>query len=142
MGMSKLDTVRAYYAASERDDDEAAATCVAAVPGFVWIDHQKGAVCRTVDEFIDAVTENAAWSGRTFDITNVMETTDGALIVQVTISGTLRGTWCHVTGQGECVSFDACVIFRFDDDGKIVLEEHYADALTVQRQLEASEPAA
>jgi predicted ester cyclase len=142
MAMSKLDTVRAYYAASERDDEEAAAECVAAVPGFVWVDHQKGVACRTVEEFVDAVAEDAAWSGRTFDITNVMETTDGALVVQVTISGTLNGTWCHVTGHGERVSFDACVIFRFDDAGKIVLEEHYADARTVERQLRADEPTA
>jgi predicted ester cyclase len=68
-----------------------------------------------------------------------METTDGALVVQVTISGTLNGTWCHLTGKGQKVTFDACVIFRFDDEGRIVLEEHYADALTVKRQLENPE---
>jgi hypothetical protein len=47
MARSNLDTVRAYYAASERNDDEVAAKCIASVPGFVWADHQKGVVCRT-----------------------------------------------------------------------------------------------
>lgn len=36
------------------------------------------------------------------------------------------------------MSFDACVIFRFDDDSKILLEDHYADALTTMRQLDSS----
>lgn len=67
-----------------------------------------------------------------------METPDGALVVQVTISGNLHGSWCHMTGSGEHVSFDACVIFRFDDDSKILLEDHYADALTTMRQLDSS----
>jgi hypothetical protein len=33
------------------------------------------------------------------------------------------------------VSFDACVIFRFDDEARIVSEEHYSDALTVLKQV-------
>ena len=78
-------------------------------------------MCRTIDEFVDAAVENSAWSDRTFGIKNVLKTTDGALVVHVTISGTLNGTWCHLTGHGQHVSFDACVIFRFDEDGKIVL---------------------
>jgi predicted ester cyclase len=139
---SKLDTVRAYYAASERNDQEAAGECVAGVPGFVWVDRQKGVECRTIDDFVDAISEDTAWSdSRNFDITNSMETTDGALVVQVTISGNLNGPWCHLTGDGQRVTFDACVIFRFDEDNKIVLEDHYADALTVMRQLERAQTA-
>jgi hypothetical protein len=37
------------------------------------------------------------------------------------------------------VSFDACVIFRFDDEGRIISEEQYSDLLTVKRQLDASD---
>jgi hypothetical protein len=35
------------------------------------------------------------------------------------------------------VSFDACVIFRFDDEARIVSEEHYSDALIVLKQVGA-----
>jgi hypothetical protein len=38
------------------------------------------------------------------------------------------------------VTFDACVIFRFNEDGLIISEEHYSDALTVMKQLEATAP--
>lgn len=133
---TKLETVRAYWDASARSDYEAAGLCVA--PGYMWIDHVKGVVAETTEELLGAKAEDAAWSDRVFDITNAMETTNGALVVQAIISGTLNGEWCSLRGDGERVSFDACVIFRFDDEGaRIISEEHYSDALTVMNQLKA-----
>jgi hypothetical protein len=130
-----LDTVRTYYGASAVSDYEKAGACVG--PGYVGIDRHKGVTYRTTDELLEAQAEDAAWSDRSFDITNAMETADGALVVQVTIAGRLNGSWGSLTGRGQQVSFDACVIFRFDDDGRIISEDHYSDLLTVKRQLEA-----
>jgi predicted ester cyclase len=66
--------------------------------------------------------------------------TGRALVVQATISGSLNGYWCYLSGQGQRVPFDACVIFRFNEDGLIISEEHHSDALTVMKQLEATAP--
>jgi ketosteroid isomerase-like protein len=137
MTQSKLDTVRTYYGASALRDYETAGACVGS--GYVSIDRHKGVIYRTIDELLEAQAEDAAWSDRTFDITNAMETTDDALVVQVTIAARLNGTWGSLTGRGESVSFDACVIFRFDDEGRIISEEQYSDLLTVKRQLDASD---
>ena len=134
---SKLETVRTYWAASARSDYETAGACVA-LPGYVWIDHTKGIVAETMEQLLESQAEDAAWSQRTFDITNASETTDGALVVQATISGTLNGEWCSLQGTGQRAHFDACVIFRFDDAGKILSEEHYSDALTVVQQITSS----
>ena len=134
--MSKLETVRTYWDASARGDYETAGNCVA-LPGYVSIDHQRGVVAETMEQLQQAAAEDAAWSQREFDITNVLETTDGALVVQATISGNLDGEWCSLRGTGQRVTFDACVIFRFNDDGKIVLEDHYGDALKVAQQLKS-----
>ena len=134
---SHLDTVRAYWDASATGDYATAGGCIALDGSYESIDHHKGVTYRTMEELLEAKAEDDAWSDRTFDITNAMETTDGALVVQATISGTLNGYWCHLTGTGQHVTFDACVIFRFNDEGIIVLEEHYSDALTVMKQLEA-----
>jgi ketosteroid isomerase-like protein len=133
MRLDNQETVRRYWDASARFDYEGAGKCVA--PGYVWIDHTTGVVARTADELLAAAAEDAAWSDRTFEITNMLETTGGALVVQARISGTLVGTWRSHKGRGERVSSDSCTIFRFDDEGRISSEEHYSDALTLLEQL-------
>lgn len=132
---TKLETVRAYWDASAKSDYAAAGECVGR--GYTWIDHVTGITATTMEQLLQAQAEDAVWSGRSFDVTNALETSDGALVVQATISGTLNGEWCSVRGTGQHVGFDACVIFRFDDEVRIVSEEHYSDALTVQRQVGA-----
>jgi ketosteroid isomerase-like protein len=86
----KLETVRAYWDASARSDQAAAGACVA--PGYVWIDHTEEIVAQTIEELLEAAAEDAAWSDRIFDITNVLETTDGALVVQAASSEGAVGT--------------------------------------------------
>jgi ketosteroid isomerase-like protein len=68
MPQAKLDMVRTYYDASALRDYETAGACVGA--GYVSIDRHKGVVYRTIDELLEAQAEDAAWSDRTFDITN------------------------------------------------------------------------
>jgi SnoaL-like polyketide cyclase len=87
---------------------------------------------------VDAARDEAdAWSDETIEITQVSETTDGAVIAQATVTRTLTGAWRSVDPRGQRVSKDHCTIFRFDADGRIVLEEQYEDALSVMRQLGA-----
>ena len=133
MATNNLETVRAYWAASAKLDYDTAGKCVA--PDYVWIDHTKGIVARTAEELLNATAEDSVWSDRTFEITNVLETVDGALVVQATISGVLNGKWRSVEGSGERTRSESCTIFRFDDEGRISFEEHYSDALTVIEQV-------
>lgn len=131
-----LDTVRAYWDASARRDYETAGRYVA--PTYVWIDHMNRVVARTPDELMTAAAEDTMWSDRTFEITNTLETVDGALIVQATVSGVLSGKFHAVVANGQRTSSESCTIFRFDADGRITLEEHYGDALTIIEQLTSS----
>jgi ketosteroid isomerase-like protein len=134
---SNLDTVRAYWDASARGDYETAGRCIG--DGYVWVDHTREVVARATEELQRALQEDSAWSDRTFDITNAVETTDGTLVVQATISGTLTGTWHSIVARGQRVSSATCSIFRFDAQHRIVWEEHYSDALTIMKKLTAAE---
>jgi predicted ester cyclase len=125
-----VETVRAYWEASDRGDWEAARRCIG--HGYTWVDHTL-----SVDptEGQVALEEAMAWSDQRFEINRVYEATDGTLIVQATVTRTLTGTWRGVEPRGQRVTSPVCVIFRFDEEGRIVYEEQYEDALAVMRQL-------
>lgn len=135
MPPSKIDSVRTYWDASARGDYEAAGRCIG--DGYVWIDHTKEVVARTPAQLSQAMEEDSAWSDRHFEIEQVLETVDGALVVQSRMSGVLSGPWRSVDGGGRRVSHSVCTIFRFDDECRIVYEEAYSDALTLMAQLGA-----
>jgi predicted ester cyclase len=127
-----LETVRAYWDASDRADWESAGRCIG--EGYIWVDHTLG------DEPTDlnlALEEAQAWSDQRFEITRVHEATDGTLIVLATVTRALTGPWRSVEPAGQRVRSNVCVIFRFNDEGLIVYEEQYEDALSVMRQLGA-----
>jgi hypothetical protein len=73
-------------------------------------------------------------------MTRTYEATDGTLIVQATVTRTLTGQWRSVEPNGQTVTTHVCVIFRFNEDGLIIYEEQYEDALSVMRQLGAIPP--
>jgi ketosteroid isomerase-like protein len=60
MGSKNIETVRAYWAASERGDWEAAGRCIGS--GYTWIDHTTDVVARTPEELRAALEDAAAWS--------------------------------------------------------------------------------
>ena len=128
-----VQTVRAYYKAAEEADWKAAGACVG--PGYVWIDHGTGVLARSPEEHSEAQRDAAAWSDTRFEITNVFETADGAVVVQVDQSCTVAGQWRSMETMGQRIAFPFCTIFRFDSEGRIVLEESYYDMLSVRRQL-------
>jgi limonene-1,2-epoxide hydrolase len=129
---SHIETVRAYWAASDRADWEAAGRCVG--DGYTWVDYTLGT---TPTDGALALAEARAWSEQTFQITRTYEATDGTLIVQATVTRTLTGQWRSVEPKGQRVTTQVCVIFRFNNEGLIVYEEQYEDALSVMRQLGA-----
>jgi ketosteroid isomerase-like protein len=133
MTRSHIETVRTYWAASDRADWEAAAGCVGS--GFTWVDHTYSDAPM---DYALASAEAEAWSDQTFAIDEWFEATDGTLIVQATVTRTLTGTWRGVEPRGQQVTNKICDIFRFNEDGLIVHEELYEDALAVMRQLGAT----
>ena len=128
-----LQTVRTYYETSAEHDWKAAGACIG--PGYVWIDHGTGVVARSPEEQREALVDASAWSDTAFEITNAFETDDGALVVQVDQSCTVTGPWRSMETTGQRIAFPFCTIFRFDSEGRIVLEESYYDMLSVRRQL-------
>jgi hypothetical protein len=132
---SHIDTVRAFWDACERREYEACRPLIG--DGYIAIDHTLGFVATTPEELRAAQVEDAAWSDWKYAIDRASETTDGALVVQATFTATLTGEWRSVKGTGQFVRREVCDIFRFDADGRIVVEEIYEDALSIMRQLGA-----
>ena len=62
-------------------------------------------------------------------------TTDEAVILEVTISGTHTGTWRGLPATGKSISFPLCGIFTFDQEDRLLGEKIYYDRATVFRQL-------
>ena len=62
-------------------------------------------------------------------------TTDDAVILEVTISGTHTGAWRGLPPTGKSISFPLCGIFTFDQEDKLLGEKIYYDRATVFRQL-------
>ena len=132
MTRSHIETVRAYWAASDGADWEAAGSCVG--NGFTWVDHTYG---DTPMEGTLALAEAQAWSDQAFAIDEWYNATEGTLIVLATVTRTLTGPWRGVEPRGQRVTTKICDIFRFNEEGLIVHEELFEDALAVMRQLGA-----
>jgi steroid delta-isomerase-like uncharacterized protein len=58
-----------------------------------------------------------------------------AVILEVIVSGTQRGSWRGLPPTGRFVEFPLCGVFTFGVDGKIAGERIYYDRATVLRQL-------
>jgi ketosteroid isomerase-like protein len=135
MASEHEETVRAFFDAVERNDFETLARLVSA--DYIWIDHAADLVAKTPEELRASQEEDAAWSDRQFVIDRAMDTSDGALIAQITNTQTLTGEWRSVKGNGQRVRRKILEIFRFDSDGRIVVEEMYDDNLSLMSQLGA-----
>lgn len=128
-------SVRKFFHAVEHNDFETLAQLVGAT--YIWIDHTTDVVARTPEQLQAAKMEDSVWSDRQFVIDRAMDAADGAVVVQMTVTQTLTGEWRSVKGSGQRVRREICEIFRFDAEGRIVVEEMYEDALSLMRQLGA-----
>ena len=103
--------------------------------GYVFIDHLIGSKAETVDALQQATSDFAAWSSWDLHIDNVMETTDGTVIVQFVATGTHTGTWRGIDPTGKRAVFAVCDFFRFDSLGRVISEEVYGDRFSIMEQL-------
>jgi hypothetical protein len=129
------ETLRAFSDAVERSDFETLENLVSAE--YIWIDHTTDFVARTPGELLAANEEDSAWPDRQFVIDRIMNTSNGALVVQITNTQTLTGEWRSVKGNAQRVRREILEIFQFDSEGRIAVEEMYDDALSLMRQLGA-----
>ena len=132
MSDSRLSTVRAYWEASERGDWPAAGRCIG--PGYTWIDRATGVEARTPEDLIAAREDASAWSGTQIVINEAFET-DAALIVRATHSADVNGLWRGIEAAGQHITYEACTIFKFDAEDRIVFEEKYYDMSAISQQL-------
>lgn len=61
--------------------------------------------------------------------------TDDNVVLEVTISGTHRGSWRGLPPTGRRIEFPLCAIFSFDEANKIAGERIYYDRADVLHQL-------
>jgi steroid delta-isomerase-like uncharacterized protein len=113
-----LDGILGTFGPQARYDDEP------------WDDHRigRGEVQRYYKELLVAADDFR------IDIRN-RYVTEGAVILEVTISGTHTGTWRGLPATGRPVSFPLCGIYTFDSEDRIFGEKIYYDRATVLRQL-------
>ena len=62
-------------------------------------------------------------------------TADDRTCVQCTLSGTHQGDGLGFPATGQRVEYDACLVFRWDEDGLAKEEVIYADSATMLTQL-------
>jgi ketosteroid isomerase-like protein len=133
--VDKVATARRFFDLCDRQDWDAMGELIG--EGYTWIDHTTGTVSRTPKELGVATAEDDAWEDHHTDIDHLTEGTDGRLFVQMTRSATLPpgSEWRGIQGTGQRVTREGIDIITFDEEGKIIGEEGYEDALSIMRQL-------
>jgi predicted ester cyclase len=137
---NNIDTALAYLEAGLQGDYEACAPLIG--EGYEWIDRARNFHARTQDELIESMQDDSAWTDREFSVEHVMETTDGTVIVQASVTASHTGTWCSIPATGRRVTFAMCDLFKFDAQGRIMSEDCYQDLLGVLTTLGVIQPPA
>jgi ketosteroid isomerase-like protein len=138
--VDKAATIRRFLELCDRKDWDAIEEFIG--DGYSWLDHTVGTVSRTPEELAIGMSEDDAWQDPHFEVHHLTEGTDGRVFVQMTRTGTLPPgrEWRGIQGTGQEVTREQIDIISFDDEGKIVGEEGYEDALSIMRQLGKMEP--
>jgi len=129
----RVETARAYLDAGFSGDNDAAARLLG--ESYVWIDHCQGVVAESIEDLLRVAEEHAGWTDREFKIDRIMETLDGTVIAQGTLTQTQMGTWRSIPPTGKRVTIPCCEIIRFDQEGRVIAEEAYQDDLSIMKQL-------
>jgi hypothetical protein len=119
----------AFLRAAYVPDHEACARLLGG--SYTLRDRALDRVYRTPEELRESVREHAAWADRKLDIERVMETSDGAVVVQATMTGTHAGLWRGLSATAKRVVMPVCYIFDFDSAGGIISEDKYEDHFAV-----------
>ena len=120
-----------------RDDYEATAHFLA--PGFTHLFNAASGTLVSDDERRRNTEVAMAWSNRRFEYEYVMDTVDGAVVVQHTEHATHTGPWHGIPATGKEILTTCCHIFRFDEDGLIASLDTYEDELSIAIQLGAAD---
>src|SRR4051812_9664279 len=92
---------------------------------------------------MESMQDDSAWTNRELNVEHVMETTEGTVIMQASVTASHTETWCSIPAAGRRVTFAMCDLFKFDKRGRIVSEDCYQDLLGVLTTLGvAQSPAA
>jgi ketosteroid isomerase-like protein len=135
-----VETALAYLEAGLRGDYDACTPLIS--EGYEWFDRARNFHARTQDELLESMQDDAAWTQRELNVEGVMETTDGTVIVQGSVTASHTGTWCSISATGRRVTFALCDLFKFDAQGRIVSEDCYQDLLGVLTTLGVVQPPA
>jgi steroid delta-isomerase-like uncharacterized protein len=123
----------AFLRAAYVQDHEACARLLG--ESYTLTDRALDHVYRTPEELRESIREDAAWADRELDIERVLETADGTVVVQATMTGTHAGLWRGLSATGKRVVMPVCYIFDFDSAGRIIGEDKYEDHFAVARCL-------
>jgi steroid delta-isomerase-like uncharacterized protein len=126
-------TVLAYLQAIETGDREALLNCLGR--GYRTIDRTLEANAQPQVDVEGEKTQFKAWSDVHYTVHRAVDTSDGAVFIQFTRTGTLNGTWRSLNGTGQQLNCPLWEVFEFDADGRIVSEEGYYDLVAIRRQL-------
>jgi steroid delta-isomerase-like uncharacterized protein len=116
--LHELDGIMQTFGAGARYDDEP------------WDDHRIGreAVQRYYEQVMKAVPDIVI-------TVKDQHVTDGAIVLETTVTGTHSGTWRGLPGTGRRISFPLCAVYTFDEADKLAGERIYYDRATVLAQL-------
>jgi predicted ester cyclase len=123
----------AFLRAAYVPDHEACARLLGG--SYTLSDRALGHVYRTAEELQESIREDAAWADRELGVERVMETSDGTVVVQATMTGTHAGLWRGLSATGKRVVMPVCYIFDFDSEGGIIGEDKYEDHFAVALRL-------
>lgn len=95
-----------------------------------WDDHRRGRAA--VQDYYESLL--AAMPDLQIEITN-RHVAEGAVIIEVIITGTHLGAWRGLPATGRRLRFPLCGLYTFDSNDRLAGERIYYDRAGVMRQL-------
>ncbi len=122
---TKTDSVIAYLDAAFKGDYETLASVVS--DQYVWIDHFRKIRASTPEQLAEAIEDDGASNDRHLEIERIVETVDGEVLLQATVTATHTRSFVGFPPSGRTTTIACCEVFTFDEEGRILTEECYQD---------------
>jgi hypothetical protein len=74
-------------------------------------------------------------ASRTCTSPSARHRSDGAIVVEQTLSGRHTGQWLRLAPTGRSFEVQVCTVYLFDEGGKLAAEHVYFDLGWLERQL-------